>query len=160
MMSTIATRLREGRGLALSLLALMPLLFTGGAADAQAVYPPNTVFAAGTVYPSADIKSGSMAGGYFGNGSGKIFDLAVTNSTGVGWVLSVFPGNGDGTFAAAAELQPDHGRLGEYSRRPQSGLRRAAHEPDQRGPGRDRRHRRSLRDSRQRRRHVSARRSH
>ncbi|MGA3047955.1 MAG: putative Ig domain-containing protein [Terracidiphilus sp.] len=101
MMSTIATRLREGRGLALSLLALMPLLFTGGAANAQAVYPPNTVFAAGTVYPSANIKSGSMAGGYFGNGSGKIFDLAVTNSTGVGWVLSVFPGNGDGTFAAA-----------------------------------------------------------
>ncbi|MGA3345174.1 MAG: putative Ig domain-containing protein [Terracidiphilus sp.] len=100
MMSTIATRLREGRGLALFLLALMPLLFTGVVADAQAVYPPNTVFAAGTVYPSADIKSGSMAGGYFGNGSGKTFDVAVTNSTGVGWVLSVFPGNGDGTFAA------------------------------------------------------------
>ncbi len=100
MMPTIATRLREGRGLALSLLALMPLLFTGGAANAQAVYPPNTIFAAGTVYPSANIKSGSIAGGYFGNGSGKTFDVAVTNSTGVGWVLSVFPGNGDGTFAA------------------------------------------------------------
>jgi hypothetical protein len=41
-----------------------------------------------------------MAGGYFGNGNGKIFDVAVTNPTGSGTLLSVYLGNGDGTFAA------------------------------------------------------------
>ena len=81
-------------------LALAFLVLCAAAAHAQLIYPTGSVYAAGTVTPSADIKSGNIAGGYFGNGNGKTFDLAVTNSSGYGPVLSIFPGNGDGTFAA------------------------------------------------------------
>ncbi len=88
------------RSCAVALLACALLLLLGAGANAQGVYPPGTVFNAGTAYPNATVQSGSMAGGYFGNGNGHIYDVAVTNSTGYGPVLSAFLGNGDGTFAA------------------------------------------------------------
>ncbi|MGB8438161.1 MAG: FG-GAP-like repeat-containing protein [Candidatus Acidiferrales bacterium] len=70
------------------------------------VQPPGSVLNAGVVYGVAsgtsNVGTGKAAGGYFGNTSGgvKLFDVAVTNSTGYGGELYVFPGNGDGSFGA------------------------------------------------------------
>lgn len=85
-----------------SCLCVLILCAALGASHAQ-VYPPGTAYAAGSVYPSTSVLAGNIAGGYFGNGGGSVFDLAVTNSTGGGGaMLTIFTGNGDGTFTATA----------------------------------------------------------
>ncbi len=70
----------------------------------QTIAPPNSVFKAGVVYGlgtnTSNIGTGNAVGGYFGNGGGKLFDVAVTNGTGNGGQLFVFSGFGDGSFAA------------------------------------------------------------
>ena len=75
-------------------------------ASAQTVAAPNSVFKAGNVYGlsngTTNIGSGNMAGGHFGNGSGTLFDVAVTNGTGAGNQLFILQSNGDGSFS----LQP------------------------------------------------------
>jgi len=75
-------------------------------ASAQTVAAPNSVFKAGNVYGlasgTANVGTGNVAGGYFGNGGGAVFDVAMTNGTGAGNQLFVFQGNGDGSFS----LQP------------------------------------------------------
>ena len=85
----------------LSLAFASLLVATARRAEAQ-IYPTGSVFAAGTVDANPTLPTGNIAGGYFGNGSGKIYDVAITNATGYGPLLSVFLGNGDGTFAPPA----------------------------------------------------------
>ena len=87
--------------LAARLFCLVVLIATP--AVAQGTFPQGTIFNAGTVYPNAAVQSNNtIAGGYFGNGSGKNYDLAVTNSSGSGPALIVFNGNGDGTFSTTS----------------------------------------------------------
>ena len=95
---------RLGRGS--QLLAFAFFLIRTTPLAAQTVAPPNSVFKAGNVYAlassAANVGTGNVAGGYFGNGSGSVFDVAITNSTGAGNQLFVLQGNGDGSFS----LQP------------------------------------------------------
>jgi uncharacterized repeat protein (TIGR01451 family) len=74
--------------------------------SAQTVAPPNSVLKAGNVYGLAsgnsNVGTGNVAGGYFGNGSGVLFDVATTNGTGAGNQLFVFQSNGDGSFSLPA----------------------------------------------------------
>jgi hypothetical protein len=90
------------------LYALFVLWMFAGVLNAagQTVAPPNSVLKAGNVYGlasgAANVGTGNVAGGYFGNGSGALFDVAITNSTGAGNQLFVLQGNGDGSFS----LQP------------------------------------------------------
>jgi hypothetical protein len=92
-----------------SFLLLALLLTFPQVASAQSttpVQPTGAVLNAGVVYGlaggTANVGTGQAAGGFFGNSSGgtELFDVAVTNSTGYGGELYVFPGDGDGSFAA------------------------------------------------------------
>jgi hypothetical protein len=95
---------RLGRGC--QLLAFAFFLIRTTPLAAQTVAPPNSVFKAGNVYAlassPANVGTGNVAGGYFGNGSGSVFDVAITNSTGADNQLFVLQGNGDGSLS----LQP------------------------------------------------------
>jgi hypothetical protein len=99
---TKRSRTRLVRGLRWLAAALLAVAFPAAHAQSSAVYPPGSIFAAGTVYPSQWVLGGNMVGGYFGNGQGAVYDIAVTNPTGNGPFLTVFLGNGDGTFAPPA----------------------------------------------------------
>ena len=100
MTHTTLIRTPTARRVALiSTAALLFALATTSPLQAQGVYPPGSIFAAGTVNVSPNLLAGNMTGGYFGNGSGHTYDVAVTNATGSGPLLSVYFSNGDGTFS-------------------------------------------------------------
>lgn len=97
------TNRSQGSARGITLLLAVACLLVGAVRSAGAqIYPPGSVFAAGTVDANPSVPTGNIAGGYFGNGNGKIYDIAITNGTGFGPLLSVFLGNGDGTFAPPA----------------------------------------------------------
>lgn len=95
---------RQRRGVRYAALALVLMSVLAGVVSegSAQVYPPGSIFAAGSVYPNSVVQSNTIAGGYFGNGDGQIYDLAVTNVPSVagGPVLSVLLGNGNGAFAS------------------------------------------------------------
>jgi Bacterial Ig-like domain (group 3)/FG-GAP-like repeat len=91
----------------LLLTSLLTFPQLGAAQSTTPIQPPGSVLNAGVVYGlasgTANVQTGNAAGGFFGNtssGGTKLFDVAVTNSTGYGGELYVFLGNGDGSFAA------------------------------------------------------------